>query len=450
MAHDSTERENTDLRSTSPAGSRAFLVLAVASTLLILYGTAFPFDLRFGEGALQRGWEQAYPLPWQGQEDGRPSLADLVANVMLFLPWGMWVAADAARRGRALRPTLLITGALGVALSIAVEFVQLFSPTRLPAGSDVVANGLGALLGAWAGWTLAGPVLERHARRWKEGGRRDPLGRGVWVMVALVLLAAVAPFQPVLKARHLAGALESVRLLPLVDLLGGGASSVEGLHRLSEVLWWSLAAGVIATARRASGRPSVEVGTIAATVGLALGVESLQFLFVGPTSDATSVVMSFLGGLLAVAVLRVGAVASARRRVIVALVAWSSAIAVGQLADAPTAGGDGGLAGLVPFWSVLREARVWALVEALSRALHFLPLGVGIFLLSPAMRPWQGATIAAVAVAALEVLTSAMAGRGMDSTDAVLAAMGVGLALRVLQELESTVGLDIAPSQRRC
>jgi VanZ family protein len=70
---------------------------------------------------------------------GFRSLADTIANVLLFLPFGM--AAAACRRGRA-APILA-----GFALSAFIELTQLFIPGRYSSPWDLAFNTVGAALG---------------------------------------------------------------------------------------------------------------------------------------------------------------------------------------------------------------------------------------------------------------------------------------------------------------
>jgi VanZ family protein len=73
------------------------------------------------------------------------SAADILANIVLFIPLGFLF--QLARR-RAGWPSLLQALGFGVLVSAAVEACQLFLPGRDSSLIDVATNGLGALLGA--------------------------------------------------------------------------------------------------------------------------------------------------------------------------------------------------------------------------------------------------------------------------------------------------------------
>lgn len=93
---------------------------------------------------------------------GLPRLVDYTfvetaANVVMFLPLGALIASVALPR------LWWVSGVLGLALSLSVEFVQAeFLPQRLASASDLMANTSGALLG---GAIVAVARLAWHARR---------------------------------------------------------------------------------------------------------------------------------------------------------------------------------------------------------------------------------------------------------------------------------------------
>ena len=119
------------------AGPPASLAFVMASVTVVLAATLQP---SFGVVPAEGGMCVTCGELW---------LADLVANVLLFVPFGVALAA----RGRR------VPWALGaaLALSVSVELLQNFVPGRSPVLRDVLANGSGAALGAAA---------VTHARLW--------------------------------------------------------------------------------------------------------------------------------------------------------------------------------------------------------------------------------------------------------------------------------------------
>ncbi len=81
-------------------------------------------------------------------------IRDIVANVLLYVPFGYWYSrAWPERRRRA--------GWYGLGLTLVTEFSQVYSHGRFPSTTDVSAN----VIGAWLGVALASRVLSRTAHR---------------------------------------------------------------------------------------------------------------------------------------------------------------------------------------------------------------------------------------------------------------------------------------------
>jgi len=149
--------------------ARAFsplpLYLAGAYSLLAVYGSLYPFTDWHDSGApltafLTAGWPR-YTTAF-----------DIVTNVGAYLPLGfLWVAA----LGQRLPATLAVLAAvlLGASLSLAMEVLQHFLPSRVPSVADLGSNALGTLAGALAGGRW-GPAMV-------DGGRLDSLRRRLFV-----------------------------------------------------------------------------------------------------------------------------------------------------------------------------------------------------------------------------------------------------------------------------
>jgi glycopeptide antibiotics resistance protein len=84
-----------------------------------------------------RGYLQDIPL-------GRSLVADVALNVAMFVPIGWGLHRAGAPRRRLLRAVIL-----AAAFSLTMETVQAWLPNRYSSVVDVLANTLGATIGAW-------------------------------------------------------------------------------------------------------------------------------------------------------------------------------------------------------------------------------------------------------------------------------------------------------------
>ncbi len=114
------------------------------------------------------------------------NLRDVPLNVLLFIPFGFGLSGVLVRRGRrsGIWPRVLL---IGLALSTMLETLQMFMPERVPSPADVLANGIGALLGygLYRAWAMGfGRALDRYATR-----RNLILGLTLYALGAALLTA---------------------------------------------------------------------------------------------------------------------------------------------------------------------------------------------------------------------------------------------------------------------
>lgn len=163
--------------STRRAPRLLFALIVLAMVALNLRLRLTPFDF---------GW--AGRIPWERITLAPLTMRDVPLNILFFAPLGFGLAGLLAGRGAAAnRPRAVAGGALliGVLFSAALEAAQLFLPERVPSLADVIANGLGTLLGvalfhAWA--TGIGRALERTVTR-----RNVLIGLSLYVLGAALL-----------------------------------------------------------------------------------------------------------------------------------------------------------------------------------------------------------------------------------------------------------------------
>ena len=117
--------------------------LAALYAALVVYASLFPFVEWRDQGIAS--WEfllAPTPRYWTG--------FDVTVNVLGYIPLGMLTALGALRSGWRLRSVVGV--ALGVsALSMSMEGLQSYLPSRVPSREDFLLN----TLGAWSGVTLA-------------------------------------------------------------------------------------------------------------------------------------------------------------------------------------------------------------------------------------------------------------------------------------------------------
>lgn len=170
--------------------------LSQAYAALIVYASLYPFA----------GWRDQGIAPWEFLWSPWPKYwtgFDVAANMGGYVPLGFLLALGFLRRGRQGFDTAGRLAAIGVAvlaaaaLSLVMEALQTYLPSRVPSNVDFGLNVAGALLGAVvaAGLEMAG-AIDRWSRfrvRWFVAD-----ARGALVLLALwpfaLLFPASVPF----------------------------------------------------------------------------------------------------------------------------------------------------------------------------------------------------------------------------------------------------------------
>jgi hypothetical protein len=148
--------------------------LLAASLAVILLATLWPVDADTDDDG-----DVTPPPPFFCLACADRGTADVLANLILFLPLGAGLALAGATPHRAT--------ALTVAFTTAIEVLQhRVIPGRDGAFDDILANSLGGLLGM--GLVLAGPLLLRPGRGWVARLRAGALMAPVLVMSATAWL----------------------------------------------------------------------------------------------------------------------------------------------------------------------------------------------------------------------------------------------------------------------
>jgi len=158
--------------------------------LFIVYGSLFPLA----------GWrtpQHGLVDTWFDTAGRHVSRSDLLTNILVYIPLGFLISAIRSDKlGIGVR--ILLATATGTLLSLFMESIQLFLPSRSSSLVDLLLNMLSTLLGALAyHWLGENVGLGKWLKEWRQGyvceGRTADIG--------LMLFAAwvgtqLAPFVP--------------------------------------------------------------------------------------------------------------------------------------------------------------------------------------------------------------------------------------------------------------
>jgi len=233
-------------------------ILAVAYLLVIVYASLQPF----------RGWRvppdeilHFLTAPWPRFI----TLQDVVVNVGAYVPLGLLLSIGFDTRYGPARGVAAAAGCAAL-LSLMMEMTQMFLPIRIASNVDLLANTLGALVGA-LGARLLAPTRALGARLHDMRHRLFEEGMTADVGFVIVLLWLVTQFHPTAQLFG-TGALRATIDLPAYSahtpLLAFASEAVVVMFNL-------LGIGLLLAAlMRGASRP---MPVIASAVGAALAVK---------------------------------------------------------------------------------------------------------------------------------------------------------------------------------
>ena len=350
-------------------------LLLVLWGLFILYGTTIPFDFSASSARVGAKLQKVLEQPWQ-----TASRMDIVSNILLFLPWGFLCSVWLADRGTGYAVSLIVASLTGMALSGCVEFLQLFTPTRITSLIDVATNLSGSVTGAVIGWPLA---------RWASPLARPWLGRvvsarpmiaGSLLVAAGLMISGLAPFDVSIDLGDLKTSIKSARPIPFGPAVDGSEFPAEPWSWARETLTWMMVGGLFMLAFREAGRTGFPAigGSAAAAGGLSLAIEVLQLTIRSRVTDATSVVWSLAGSMLGAMIVGRSGAADSRRWLGPAMALWFT---IGMIEawtppnfawpEAPVLTPER----LVPFLAYYRRTDIYALADLISQTMFFVPFG---------------------------------------------------------------------------
>lgn len=160
------------------------LWLTLAYLAFAVYGSLVPLEFR--PVPLDEALARFANIPYL--DLGIGSRADWVANILLFIPLAFLGLATIWPSGRPawglLFSVLLVTAC--IALSLGIEFTQIFFPPRTVSRNDILAEGLGALIGVTLWWLLGGRTIS-WLSQWKRAHGQTDVARQMFWAYLLIL-----------------------------------------------------------------------------------------------------------------------------------------------------------------------------------------------------------------------------------------------------------------------
>ncbi len=455
------QRDEPVVRAIPLGWRRYFLALLLGFVFLAVYGSLVPFrpapmDWPTAVGQFANILQQPVSLA---------SRSDFATNVLLFLPIGFLMTGLAlgARPGDWRRGVgIVLVVVLCAALSMTIEFAQLWVADRTSSQNDVVAETLGALVGGML-WLLLGPLLIVWLGKVMNASRpRERIEHMLEAYVALVVVYMLMPLDLTLRPAEIYDKYQDgrINLIPFADLAGKSAAWME----LAGDMLLFIPLGLLAAIWRWPVWERVRPLSRSLAAGLLVvgAIELAQVAVASRYSSVTDLATGGLGVLLGWCIAERLVRANASRQpsgtnrghaaalslwtvayaLLVAAVlclpfeAWATASQVSERLM--------GLFTRPPLAALYWGTELNAVSQMLRKVLLFVPLG-GLFLLSVQAR-WPQAARGSLAIglgclvafawgASIETAQAWMLPHVPDLTDALLGTLGAAVGMVAVQRV---------------
>lgn len=418
---------------------------AVLYLAFVAYGSFVP--LHFRPKPLEDAWHV-----FQHAIPAHPSRTDMAANVLLMAPFPFLLlgALPIGRSSRASALAAFSVWALSSALSVLIEFGQIYFPPRNPSLYDIACQSAGAAASVLT-WLWGGPAIASAWRKWRTAYGAPAVAE--WILgpyLAVLFFYNVMPLDLTASPAAVYHKWKEGRVV-WVPFSRLPWDAVHALYSVvGDIVVWVPVASLLVL----SGRTG-PLGSILLTVAAAAGIEGIQLLVFSRVSDVTDIITAALG---AVAGAWVGTVLRsrwgglARERSPETERSWALVGLTGAVLwlvviaalfwypfdfhwDRTWARERLGLLARPPFQLYWSGSEFRALTEVLHKTVFFAPLGAALALAAAPIRGRRARGIAtsaaivfvAAAAAGVELGQVFLPRKIPDSTDVILMTAGGGL-----------------------
>jgi VanZ family protein len=434
-------------------------LVAFVYVFFVAYATLLPFDFHWAIGErhlanVSRAFETNAEIH---------SSPDVVLNVVLYVPLGAAVCLAVYHRLRRWWVGMLVGCLAGGLLSVTIEFLQLFSKSRVGSTRDMLTNTTGAIMGSLMAPALA-LVLRFFRRRRRRAMAAQPLSHlAVWAATAL-LISGLVPFDLREDLGQIREGLLTAHFRPfwqLVELAGppvpdaptAAAFWVDFAGDVGAYVLFSAFVALAATAEAGLGVGLALFVALWSGIGLAVVIEVAQLMIASRGFDTTDMLAAAAGAVPGAVIGIVLGRLAARRRwrwgeprrllgapVLVLVLIGQTAYIVAEglepfhFAPLPHGWALWSAIGLVPFGAYTEHLTPALVADFVLKLARYALLGGLVAVLLVRVGPDGGrpfarrigvTMLAAMSLsAAIEITQLAIPGRYCDITDVAIAGMG--------------------------
>lgn len=261
----------------------------VVFALLILYGCLMPFDLHFDKAKVTENILRSMQFWPLGQlQSGK---ADLVSNVILYIPLGFLVAL-AAKVNKNDSNALATFGAMtiGCGLSMSIELLQSMSQTRVCGAHDFLTNTTGTLIGAAAACAYGMDAYRFISVKCRQYWREHPVAMAAVILAVALAGDALFPFLPTLKLHEVHQNYKNSQF----DFAAGLDMHGAGYWIIQQAGAFAFLAMLTCSAIRKNGRPQI-LKALGMCVLFAAAMEAAKIFISNRSMNIANVIIAAAG-----------------------------------------------------------------------------------------------------------------------------------------------------------
>ncbi|MBD3224138.1 MAG: hypothetical protein GF313_05375 [Caldithrix sp.] len=388
---------------------------SILTALFILYNTLIPFKIYLELWKIERNINLIEWMPYI-HDNELVSLTDILGNFLLFMPLGFFVYLYFRLQNQnklIIIPTVL----LGMLLSIAIEFAQIFFRYRITSMHDIINNTLGTLGGAVTGRIYYNHFKTRTEQFFRAILHNEPLTLLILLIIAGGLFSSLLPFNISLTISDLKYSLKNTNIMPLGNLTVGQWMGLQQqyppeqkftiIRFLGDVLFYTIygyLAGYIYF-KYWRGNSFAIVKFILITFVLLPFFEIIQFIIRSRFSDINDVISGYLGiavGLFFFMALKrdiwfknVHQISLKQfyfpLSVYFIYLLYSNFLPFDFSLNSTTLSNDLQIRNLVPFYYYFKSTSLWNIYDMMEAAFKAVPLGIMFVhrkITHPAQKNW--------------------------------------------------------------
>lgn len=269
---------------------RLFLLFGIAYLAFVVYGSLVPFDFRARSlDAALAEFERIRYLRL-----GIESRADWVANILLYIPLPFLLLSAVNWENRRFRQAVfsVLIFFFCVALSLSIEFAQLYFPPRTVSLNDIIAEIFGAVIGSILWWTSGRRVGRLVDSLFSQGKSAVYAGLALYSIVYLAF--SLFPYDFLVSGEEIRNKLTSDYFSWLPSRTACGGTLRCGAKLVAEGVSVAPLGLLIALVSSRQGWRLVRSAGLMG-FGLGLAIEALQFFLVSGFTLGASVFTRLAG-----------------------------------------------------------------------------------------------------------------------------------------------------------